>query len=1272
MKRMQKMIALIMTVCMVVSMIPAVGAAGEKYDLASVSAQGSTASVRLLAEGDCSVFVAQYEESGRMLGVSTAAVTGGDEYQTLSLPLQESETDFDLKVFLLDSVSRAPLSDSYVLKNAGTAVDRYSIVGLDAEAEGIVATVSTNEACTMEVQVWDQDEQELLFTTTAEAAQGLDFEYVSAEYESMPDYFIMRAVLKDEDGNAVSNPYTNRRNTQAFREFDAQTEADFRDRTDVTFLEVGGADDGNFMVLNSDVTYLDDAVSFTGESDGVLNFENAGTDLTGLAAGDLFAFRNGEGEYETVKIKEITVNDGVVSVVRDEKTYLSDFYDVIKINADLTYEVEGEMPETATLNAAAGAPSAQLVKVEFGPAVKTNLPIGIGSVEGHIRVGGKVSVNYDPKLLGDRYMDVTVLAGVKGELDITLGVAKNWKDDITMGSIPLAGLKEVLGAAVNVELVCEIDADFGYSLTLEFENTYGLIYSTDTDLQIVRKSKTTQSEASSDSRVKGEVDIELGVRGELSVSLLDELIEASVGAEGGIAFSGEAELLNGLPMAGLDSYHACGLCAHGDCKSYFEVDVTLDYEINPWLKGNLMDLDIVRIETTIGSFYLSLINDEDSVHGGKIKFDWADECPNKKYRVKVVTLDNEGQEVEGCSVTIKKAADTETEDSFSSPSTTYLYPGSYLAQAKIGQNEAEADFTVTEGPQTVYINGEDNTLGGDVTNQFSGELISGVKVEISQNGTVINTTTTSNIGHYSQKLPDGIYSVKFSAEGYEDKTIENVEVNDDKTLSPQLKPNMFNLTFDANGGSGSMNGVEFYAGQKLTLPACEFTAPEGMMFSKWEIGEEEYKAGETYTMPANDLQITAIWGEPMSTITVTALYEDGSAAVGVGIEGTGLSAVPSTGTEGTVSFDVPVGTYCLTLTDSNNNFAGQTVEAYGNKSVTMTLRPCEFNWTLENGVLTFSGHGPMPDYADILYTPWADYYDQITSVVIDGLASVGNHACSYCENISSISWGDNLLWIGDSAFSGNEKLSTISIPYGVFSVGDSAFAGSSYIDEPHSLTSVTLPATVKTLGKYAFGSQYELSRVIGLEYVERFGERAFYGCRELGDVSLGDKVTSVGSRAFAGTAITEITLPDSVTFLGDRVFLSCAQLTDVVMADSIHYILDGLFVDCTALKSVKLPGELRTLGASTFQGCTALTSIVIPDGVTEIWNNTFDGCTALEEITIPASVTKFWYLAFDGCTALKNIYFGGTEEQWTALMQECGNPIVLNTATIHYNYTPAE
>ena len=1256
MKRIKRLVSLMLAICILTSMAPAAFAAGGKHHLAHVSVQGETASVRLLAERDCSLFVAQYAEDGRLLETGMANVTKGGDYRTLTVSLQETEEDYDLKVFLLDSVTSKPLCDHYVLKHAGTASERYSIIGLDAEEEGFVATVATDEACTLEVQVWDQDEREILFTTTASAEAGLDLEYVTAEYEELPDYFILQAVLRDEDGNAVSNPFVNRRNTKAFREFANKTEADYRNRTDVTFLEVGEADDGNFMVLNENVTYLTTSAStntFVGEEDGVLTFQNANSTLTGLKEGDLFAFMNESGEYETVKVKEITVNNGVVSITRDDEVYLADFYDVIKLNADLTYEGDGDPAEAVLLADARAAESeTQLLKVKFGPGVKTNLNLGIGSVDGTLWAGGKMSMN----LLGEDYMDITVIAGFKGEVDVTLGVAKGWKDTLPLCSIPLAGMKEVLGASLDAELVCQVDSDFGYNFTLEAETCYGFTYSTDTGGQVLKQKHFTQKDADSGSKLAGHAEIEIGIRGGLNLSLLNRLVNVSAGAEGGLVLSGDLEILSGTLPVNAHSYHACDLCINGDCSSYFELDTTVDYKINKWLTGTIVDLDLFRIEATLGSFYLSLLSETDGVHEGKVAFDWAEACPNKKYRVEIHTYDTvSNSEVVGCTVAV-----INENHNLTSPCKLYLYPGTYTAKATIGPNQAEKTFTVQDAAMTLQLNGQNKMLSGVVSDKYAGRTVEGATVQVYQGNTLLFTTTTNVIGEYAIELPDGDYRVVFTAEDYETRVYQ-LTLTADKALDVAMESEPYTISFDANGGTGFMDDMEFHRSQTITLPACTFIPPEGKVFGGWLIGNEVIcDAGTDYDPPDENQTLTATWKDKAYTVTVTVLNADGTAASGLSIAGTGLATAPVTGTDGTVTFELDRGSYKLSATDANNNYDSEELELSQDTAVTLTLKEPTIEWSLDEttGVLTITGNGgPMPNYASLgdSAAPWSSHrLVGIKSVVMSDITAIGQYAFYGCDNLKSVTIPEGVTSIGNSAFYDCRYLKNLTIPDSVTSIGNYAFHGCSSaanITIPDgittindgtffdcaSLTSITIPDSVTSIGRYAFSSCNSLSSVVIPDTITFINDYAFSSCYSLDSIVIPDSVTSIGRNAFSGcTKLTSITIPDSVTSIGDSAFNNCA-MTGIAIPDSVTSIGKNAFSGCTKLTSISIPKSVTTISEGMFSVCSALTSITIPDSVTSIGKNAFSGCTKLTSITIPDSVTSIGDYAFNGCTSLSSI-----------------------------------
>ncbi len=115
-----------------------------------------------------------------------------------------------------------------------------------------------------------------------------------------------------------------------------------------------------------------------------------------------------------------------------------------------------------------------------------------------------------------------------------------------------------------------------------------------------------------------------------------------------------------------------------------------------------------------------------------------------------------------------------------------------------------------------------------------------------------------------------------------------------------------------------------------------------------------------------------------------------------------------------------------------------------------------------------------------------------------------------------------------------------------------------------------------------------------------------------------------------------ITIPDSVTSIGDSAFILCTSLQSVVISDSVTNIADSAFHFCTNLQSVVIPHSVISIGDSAFEDCESLTSITIPGSITSIGEYAFAGCTSLKSITIPDSVTSIGDRAFGDCKGLAN------------------------------------
>jgi hypothetical protein len=163
--------------------------------------------------------------------------------------------------------------------------------------------------------------------------------------------------------------------------------------------------------------------------------------------------------------------------------------------------------------------------------------------------------------------------------------------------------------------------------------------------------------------------------------------------------------------------------------------------------------------------------------------------------------------------------------------------------------------------------------------------------------------------------------------------------------------------------------------------------------------------------------------------------------------------------------------------------------------------------------------------------------------------------------------------------------------------------------------------------------------LISLQRVSRFKDSS---CGSLASVTIPDSVTSIGEAEFYDChSLTNITIPDSVTSIGDSAFMYCYNVASVTIPDGVTNIGGSAFWDCNSLTNITIPEGVTSIGDSAFFYCKSLANVTIPDGLTTIATNTFAYCFSLTHVRIPNSVTNIGSYAFGGCTGLTGVYFQG-------------------------------
>ena len=152
--------------------------------------------------------------------------------------------------------------------------------------------------------------------------------------------------------------------------------------------------------------------------------------------------------------------------------------------------------------------------------------------------------------------------------------------------------------------------------------------------------------------------------------------------------------------------------------------------------------------------------------------------------------------------------------------------------------------------------------------------------------------------------------------------------------------------------------------------------------------------------------------------------------------------------------------------------------------------------------------------------------------------------------------------------------------------------------------------------------------------------RCFARCNKLRSVTLPQTLKRIGKRAFYEcVSLREIVIPESVYIIEEETFLDCSSLEQVVLPSQISNIPYRMFCNCKRLYTIELPVEVKVIEKEAFRQCHSLEQIKPNEQLEIIRENAFENCYSLKEFVMPDSVRFFCQGVFNGCHSLEHLHF---------------------------------
>lgn len=1027
--------------------------------------------------------------------------------------------------------------------------DPFQVVDLNYKNNKLTATVSNVEPCDLVVEIYEDSENsenKITDSIVKIENQSQNKEINVTFNQQLPQYFVMKAYLKDKDGKKLTDVYTSHNNTKKMIEFLKSTIYDYQAEK---VVKLSKYDANNFVVANDKTVKLDESHERIDEN--TFKFMVNSTTATSLRIGDqvlitttkqqLSVDENGVEKQQVVgdlvanKIENISKDEHGNTIITLSKAEIDykDYFDVIKVDTSYAGEYEPKRksrfyrifpPIDVGTNGYYTVPIIRNLKSESSYDDKISFKMDIKNTN----LGVKFKFYYE---FGD---ELTLEFKTKIDSEYSIEISGTGTKEISIPEKPIQTMipTPIPGLTVDTDLKFLIEASVNGNLEMDFkrEVIVGLKKEKGQQIRRIRDVKTKLG--SNSANISGEIKVGLEVK--VYASLI-KLIKLGVKGKVGLKLKALLEVNNIFENSLFDDfYKACKVAVKGEVSLYSEGKLFAEaFEKFKYELG-------LENEAKVGTFYASIVNEKESIYGGKPSFganlslfnyktdtlpNGTGENKNYKYRVKIDVKDKNGKIIDtmndNVNLPITITSEKDNIEHKVENNNIFLYDGKYKVKVKIGDKE-----------------------------------ISVLKINID-----MKYESEDEVENYKAKT----YIIKEQGDGKEEKPKPDIDATSD-------------FEFDRHTGT-----IIRYIGAKkdVVIPSsidgvAVTTIGERSFYNNWltsVVIPDTVAVIEKEAFLANELTSVRI-PNSVTSIGIAAFSNSGLKSVKIPNSVTNIGADAFSHNELT-SVEIP--NSVTTIEDST---------FYYNK-----LKSVE----IPNSVTAIE--------------PGAFWLNELTSVEIPNSVTFIGDAAFSTNKLKTLVIPSSVTTIGAGAFGTNEltsveipnsvsdidgytfsknKLTYVKIPNSVSHIGFQAFKG-------NKLTSVEIPNSVSHIDIGAF-SDNELLSVEIPNSVSRIDREAFMN-NKLKSVVIPDSLNIIADRVFSNNELTQIEIPNSIGWIGNYAFKG-NKLKSLIIPNSVT-VLDSYAFSDNELTSIQIPDSLTYINNHVFEN-NKLTSVTIPNSVNSI------------------------------------------------------------------------